>query len=46
MLRAHDRLTAAALAKDAANPEQHVRARDSLLDDGLIARTGRHLHLP
>ncbi len=46
LLRAHDRLTAAALAKDAANPEQHVRARDSLLDDGLIARTGRHLHLP
>lgn len=46
LLRAHDRLTSAALAKDAANPEQHTRARDSLLDDGLIARTGRHLHLP
>ncbi|MBM3669885.1 MAG: A/G-specific adenine glycosylase [Actinobacteria bacterium] len=46
LLRAHDTLTAAALEKDATNPEQHIRARDSLLADGLIATTGRHLHLP
>lgn len=46
LLRVNDRLTAAALAKETANPEQHLRARDSLLADGLIAKTGRHLHLP
>lgn len=46
LLRVHDRLTAAALAKDAPDSDQHIRARDSLLADGLIATTGRHLHLP
>ncbi len=46
LLRVHDRLTQTALAKDATDNAQHNRARDSLLADGLIASTGRHLHLP
>jgi len=46
LLRAHDKLTEAALAHDAKDSAQHIRARDSLLADWLIASTGRHLHLP
>lgn len=46
LLRSHDKLTAAALAQDAKDSAQHIRARDSLLADCLIARSGRHLHLP
>jgi A/G-specific adenine glycosylase len=46
LLRAHDKLTAAALAHDAKDSAQHIRARVSLLADGLISTTGRHLHLP
>ena len=46
LLRTHDRLTAPALAREAPESAQHVRARESLIADGLVAKTGRFLHLP